>query len=325
MTLESTKLLTIAIPTYNRSEYLSLCLSQICRQLDPVGDKVDVIVSDNCSTDNTREVVGKYIENGYNIKYVRNETNLGADGNIVQCYNVSNSKYVLVFGDDDILLDESLGKIISILQGNDFGIVYLNSFVFSNDYILEMPQSTDNQLKVFKQHDEFIERVHYWLTFISGNIVNITHISKEIDSNFFYGTNLAQMSYILPALFNAEQNAVAEEYLLAVRGENSGGYRLCEVFGVNFNKIFDFFVLHGVDRKYFDVINNHLLRTFFPGFIFGLRNSKNDFVKEKYFAVLLKVYCKNINFWIYTMPMIILPIRLAKLWSMVSSRLLKYV
>src|SRR5665647_1822946 len=90
---DSQKLLTIAIPTYNRAEYLNTCLSHITLQLNSYESLVEVIVSDNCSSDNTLDVVHSYLEKGFNIRYIRNESNLGADNNIVNCMILSTGKY----------------------------------------------------------------------------------------------------------------------------------------------------------------------------------------------------------------------------------------
>ena len=65
------KLLSIAIPTYNRAHYLDLCLSQICKQLPGNEQDIELIVSDNASPDNTEEVVKKYIDRGIDLKYIK--------------------------------------------------------------------------------------------------------------------------------------------------------------------------------------------------------------------------------------------------------------
>ena len=51
-------LLSICIPTYNRSGYLEQCLESIVHQ--ERFDEIEVIISDNCSTDDTEAVCKKY-------------------------------------------------------------------------------------------------------------------------------------------------------------------------------------------------------------------------------------------------------------------------
>ena len=111
-------ILTIAIPTYNRARYLDLCLGQICKQLPDIETRIELLVSDNCSTDSTTDVVRKYIDQGFHIRFMKNKANVGPDRNVLKCFREAEGKYVLIFGDDDVLLDGGLNKIIKILVIN---------------------------------------------------------------------------------------------------------------------------------------------------------------------------------------------------------------
>ena len=57
--MESRKgpLLSICIPTYNRSKSLRICLLSILSQTKGYEEDVEVVVSDNCSDDDTMQVV----------------------------------------------------------------------------------------------------------------------------------------------------------------------------------------------------------------------------------------------------------------------------
>ena len=59
---ESKYLLSICIPTYNRASFLKEALSRVLSQLSQIKDnnKIELLVSDNCSTDNTAEVVSEF-------------------------------------------------------------------------------------------------------------------------------------------------------------------------------------------------------------------------------------------------------------------------
>ena len=50
------KLLSICIPTYNRAQFLPALLESIITQINGHEDKVEIIVSDNASTDNTKQI-----------------------------------------------------------------------------------------------------------------------------------------------------------------------------------------------------------------------------------------------------------------------------
>ena len=68
-------LLSICIPTYNRSNYLKICLNSIMSQVD-INLPIEIIVSDNCSTDNSLEIIDEYINNPL-FRLIKQEKNLG--------------------------------------------------------------------------------------------------------------------------------------------------------------------------------------------------------------------------------------------------------
>jgi abequosyltransferase len=313
----SSPLLTIAIPTFNRADLLDLCLSQICKQLSPGQTKVELIVSDNNSTDNTKEIVDKYLLRGFGIRYIKNQENTGPDRNIFRCFDLASGKYVLVFGSDDVLLDGSIGTILNILENGEYGIVYLNSYGFFNDYIKEKPKRKCLfKYIVYNDVGRFIQKVNIMFTFISANVVNKDLVDKTINFSDYLDTNMAQTSWILSAVFNAKRNMCVEELMLAAKQSNTGGYALAKVFAINQNKVFDLFIKRGIGRAYFRILNAKLLQNFFPYYILSARRSgsKSSFFKEDYFEVLRPVYHDFLSFWIFTVPAIKLPLLPASIW-----------
>lgn len=90
---------TIGIPTYNRShKTLIQAISCACNQDYP---NLEIVISDNCSTDNTEEVVSKIKDK--RIKYIRQENNIGPNRNFNACLNAAKSDYFLLLHDDDLI------------------------------------------------------------------------------------------------------------------------------------------------------------------------------------------------------------------------------
>lgn len=69
-------LLSICIPTYNRAEYLAKSLNTLVCLPEFNSSEVEVVISDNASTDDTQEVVKSYSNKHYNIHYYRNNENI---------------------------------------------------------------------------------------------------------------------------------------------------------------------------------------------------------------------------------------------------------
>lgn len=76
-------LLSICIPTYNRAQLLKETLESVLVQVDRTNiDKVEIIIADNASTDETDAVMAEIKKNAKPaIKYLKNEKNVGLDGN----------------------------------------------------------------------------------------------------------------------------------------------------------------------------------------------------------------------------------------------------
>ncbi|MFZ2198852.1 MAG: glycosyltransferase family 2 protein [Thermodesulfovibrionales bacterium] len=92
-------LVTIAIPTYNRANgYLK---NAIGCALTQTYQNVEVVISDNCSSDNTEEVVKGF--NDPRIRYFRQSFNIGANNNFNFCLEKAQGIYFLLLHDDDAI------------------------------------------------------------------------------------------------------------------------------------------------------------------------------------------------------------------------------
>lgn len=134
-----TPLLSICIPTYKRPVYLKRCLESIKIQLadDPKLSKiVEVVVSDNCSQDNTPNVVEEYKKYFPNIKYVVTEKNIGFDLNIYNLIKNSSGRYCWYLGDDDVIVNGGISFLCSQLITDKYDYVGVQSEHFSpqNNY-----------------------------------------------------------------------------------------------------------------------------------------------------------------------------------------------
>jgi glycosyltransferase involved in cell wall biosynthesis len=120
-------LLSICIPTYNRAEYLKRCITSIISQDNFNSNEVEVLISDNASPDNTEQVVKLFQDKFSNIKYIKNEVNVGLERNILNLLKSFNGEYCFILTDDDMLLPNSLTKLTQIITYNSECSVFLSS------------------------------------------------------------------------------------------------------------------------------------------------------------------------------------------------------
>lgn len=119
--------LSICIPTYNRKRELKEAVEGILVQLSDaeLKNSVEIIISDNCSTDNTEEFVENLKENRKDIRivYHRNKENIGADRNFLKVVELACGEYCWIVGSDDKLCE---GSILRMVQEIEYGhTVYL--------------------------------------------------------------------------------------------------------------------------------------------------------------------------------------------------------
>jgi len=105
-------LLTIGIPVYNGESFIEDTINSI-KIPKELQDKVDIVVSDNCSTDKTAEIVNKYSF----IKYFKNDINIGYDRNIQNVFLKASGEFVwTIAADDVIIVDDAIEKIINYIE-----------------------------------------------------------------------------------------------------------------------------------------------------------------------------------------------------------------
>ena len=123
------KLLTIAIPTYNRASQLDAQLSWLAKAIKGFEEEIEIIVSDNCSTDSTGAVIDKWKANLSDVTFlsIKNRENIGVMRNIMNCLNSSTAKYVWTIGDDDPIQDRAISYVINkFKEYDDISLLFLN-------------------------------------------------------------------------------------------------------------------------------------------------------------------------------------------------------
>ena len=120
MQREFEPLVTIGIPTYNRANR-SLRSALKCA-LGQTYSNLEIVVSDNCSTDHTEDVVGSYRDS--RIRYIRHQENIGPANNFNYCANVARGSFFQLFHDDDLIDSDFIETCIDAIAGRpDVGFV----------------------------------------------------------------------------------------------------------------------------------------------------------------------------------------------------------
>ncbi|MGL5056658.1 MAG: glycosyltransferase family 2 protein [Fusobacteriaceae bacterium] len=301
-------LLSILIPTYNRENYLKKALDKFFEQItDEFKDKIEILVSDNCSVDKTQELLEKFQkiskDKKINFKFSKNNENLGSDGNFLKLINESKGKFCWIFGDDEFLLSSGLEKIMPLLT-DEVGLLHLSN------------KLTDGYERVFSKNEtqNFVKEINYMISFITANIFNKKYIDFKVNYEIFKGENLIQELFYFQSILKGNKNIfIYDKIFTTERAGNIGSYKLFETFGKNQNKIFDYFRDKGLDKKTIDFINKKMLRDFLPYYIVNLSDN-NKWDDEDIYLEMKNTFSSYKEFYIFCLPLIKLPNILGKIY-----------
>lgn len=112
--------LTICIPTFNRDARLLVCLQSLEAATFLLETPIEILVSDNASTDRTSDVLKKWHFTNplVTFKVNTNATNVGAYENIKTLIRVAEGDYLFWCTDDDLLLPTGINEILTVLEAH---------------------------------------------------------------------------------------------------------------------------------------------------------------------------------------------------------------
>jgi len=215
--------LSIAIPTHNGSQYIREALDSIVCQLNEIDDYVEIVISDNASTDQTPEIIREYQQKYSFIKYFWNTENLGPDSNFDLAVRRSAGEFVWLFSDDDQLKPEAIKKVLDVLKNHpELTAIFVNSCNY--DYNLKQYDSQPSvKIKkdtLFETADDFLSNIRINAAFVSSDIVRRSSW-EEAHPEIYIGTNWIQYATLLTLIMDHHSYCIAEPYVMHM---HRGGY-----------------------------------------------------------------------------------------------------
>jgi abequosyltransferase len=112
--------LSFCIPTFNFGAYIGETLDSIVSQAT---DQVQIVIVDGGSTDDTAEIVGRYMRVSENIKFIRRDRRHGIDLDILETVAQADGEYCWLLSSDDVLRPDAVQRVLNILHGADHDLV----------------------------------------------------------------------------------------------------------------------------------------------------------------------------------------------------------
>ena len=280
------KVLSLCFPTYNRGWCMKEQIERLKSCPKDVLDRMEIIISDNCSTDDTQQIVEDAIADGFVCRYIRNETNLGMDGNFVSCFRKAQGRYVWLLGDDDTIIIDSLVRIVELLDvPEEYGLLHIYQRWNLKQEIIYV----DNK-------DEMTKYVSYYITFISANIVNTRYV-PGIQFEKYMGTWFTLMPLYLSAYNSEHSNIIynVQTFEDAKDYSRNGGYNYFVVFVQNYITIMEEYIpnqelMHWLKKDIWPLIYGNTIKMLIKG-------EKGNYKTDQGWRILFKYYGSEWYFW----------------------------
>ena len=159
-------LVSVIIPTYNSAEFIEPCLETVFNQTYPFWE---IIVVDDGSVDNTRQVLAPYVRDG-RIKYLfQQNRGPAAARNLALTY--ARGEFIAFLDSDDLWTPEKLEKQVAVLQKNeDVGMIYSDSEWFGEEW--ERQRAVSRKLREYdRRKAEYFRRGDIYKILLAHNFI----------------------------------------------------------------------------------------------------------------------------------------------------------
>jgi glycosyltransferase involved in cell wall biosynthesis len=293
-------LLSICIPTYNRASHLDKVIDSITTQVS-FSDSMEIVICDNCSTDNTFEIVTYYQNKYNNIKYYKNDINIGMEKNIIKALHHGTGKLLKLWNDYCLLYEDKLAEIITLIKSNndEKSILYFHN------------KSGESADLICTDLNCFFRKTTYWSTWISTFSIWKKDFNAFENTKIFEGLLFPHLLMLLQAFENKKQiQIIFESFFYEEKFIKKGGYDFFEIFIQNFigkiihkayvDKKIDFLTLYIVKAAFF----KKFLKTWIKNIVFKKYhnfNNQNISLVFKYFRFYPQLYFLLLEFPFYAL------------------------
>ena len=141
-------LVSIIMPSYNASNYIEAAINSVQRQ---IYDKWELIIVDDCSTDNTVDIVQNI--NDDRIRLYKNEKNSGAAISRNKALREARGRWIAFLDSDDVWVPEKLEKQLRIMKEHNYAFTYTDYRIQLNGEWLPYINTAPNCITKKKMYD----------------------------------------------------------------------------------------------------------------------------------------------------------------------------
>lgn len=159
-------LLSFAMPTYQHGHTLPHALDSILSA--PRGAEVEIVVSNNASTDETAAVLDRYVARYPNLRAEHQPENVTFDENLARAMDRCTGRFIWTMSSDDALFDGALERVLAILESAEADpIVVGNWWIADGDLNPTRLRRTPHRDRLLTTPREAVPVVGLWTLFMS--------------------------------------------------------------------------------------------------------------------------------------------------------------
>ena len=113
--MNSSSLVSVVMAAYNGGKYITQQIESILNQ---TYQNIELIVIDDCSTDNTRELVSEFCEKDARVNLVRSDHNKGVIETFQHGLKMARGEYIALSDQDDVFDPRKIEVLVKALESN---------------------------------------------------------------------------------------------------------------------------------------------------------------------------------------------------------------
>lgn len=301
----NTNLLTIIIPLYNNGNYIERCILSVINQSYK---NIEIVVVDDCSTDNSFDSVISIQRNHKNINYIKLNKNLGPGGARNKGMKYAHGKYITFLDSDDWIDGYAYEKMIASMEksNSDISICGVKN---------ENDDSFSSEVRHYYKYDNIID-ANWGLKMLTKEYNTDTIISSLLGNKIFLReSNFNEISFISKnyyeddvysflKIMNASKiSLVSEVYYHYYQRKSSITHQINKRYFKDFVVAFSFLRKKIINENKFIILENEFYSFFNKCLSFLLymlqQNEQSDVIQREYLYYFYEQCVRKLGFKLF--------------------------
>jgi len=277
--------ISVLIPVYGVEKYLKKCLDSVVNQ---TLQEIEIILVDDCSEDNSIDIIKEFQLKDQRIKYLKNKKNSGAGFSRNRGLEIAKGEYIYFLDSDDYIEKDSLRILYTKAHANNLDILEGRFFKVTNGKKIKSPAdfTINNQTISGQEYVDSLKSISIvvwsklWKrSFIIKNDLKFTH--KKYEDVLFVLTSMTKATRVTNIDYTFYNYIVRENSIMT-----------SAISETNLEDALT--LIQGLEKLYIStkgqLINHHIHKFF----IFGLTSIYTTIIKKSEYKILRKKYADSI-------------------------------